>query len=332
MSTTFTLLIIQNESVRKVDLKGQTNTVGRDPSTDILIADPAISRRQFTITHRGDHVAIEMNPQSRYQAVKNGKPAMQLDLYPGERFELGPYKFEIQGQVALPQAERGPLDEDPGGPVQLSLADEEKRIAPRWRAYGEALDKKADQADKAAPPAEVVPLWRRIGLPGAALLVVGFLAYDFLKPEPPPQAAQRDPGPPDLLAVVQPIDCSGPEVCLNRARDLYQVGLKLGEGGMRDLLSLYKSAKHLHRARLALGKEPQKIPELVTQAERAKQALNTEFSDQWFRYSRAVTEGRSEVQLEVMRTLLSVCREDRHSFCQDLDLTYRRLQEQQERE
>lgn len=329
MSTTFTLLIIQNESVRKVDLKGQTNTVGRDPSTDILIPDPAISRRQFTITHRGDHVVIEMNPQSRYQAVKNGKQAMKIELYPGERFELGPYKFEIQGQVALPQAQRGPLDEDPGGPVQLSLAEEEKRIAPRWRAYAEVLEEKAD---KAAPPAEVVPLWRRIGLPGAALLMVGFLAYDFLKPAPPPQAAQRDPGAPDLLAAVQPIDCTGPEVCLNRARDLYLIGIKLGEGGMRDLLSLYKSAKHLHRARLALGTEANRIPELVPQAERAKQALTTEFSDQWFRYSRAAKEEKSEVQLQVLRTLLSVCREDRHSFCQDLELTYKRLEEQQERE
>lgn len=329
MSTTFTLLIIQNESVRKIDLKGSVNTVGRDPSADILIPDPAISRRQFTLTQRGDHVVIEMNPQSRYQAVKNGRSAMQLELYPGERFELGPYKFEIQGQVALPQAQRGPLDEDPGGPVQLSLAEEEKRIAPRWSSHAEAVDEEAKAAAESAP-AEGVPMWRRIGLPGAALLVVGFLAYDLLKPEPPPAPSAAQEALPDLLAAVQPIDCQSPEVCLNRAQELHQIGIKLAESGTRDLLTLYKSAKHLHRARLALGKEPKKIPTLLPQAERARQVLETEFSDQWFRYRRAVTEGQAAVQMEALRTLLSVCREDRHGFCQDLQLTYKRLEEQQE--
>ena len=110
MTTTFSLLIIRNEIVRKVALKDDETTVGRDAKMDILISDPAISRRQFTIIQRGDHIFVEMNPQSRYQAVKGGQPKRQLELYPGERFELGPYRFEIEAHVALPQAQRGPLD------------------------------------------------------------------------------------------------------------------------------------------------------------------------------------------------------------------------------
>ena len=101
MTTTFILLIIQNEVVRRVALKDEETTVGRDAKMDILIADPAISRRQFTITARGDHVYIEMNPQSRYQAVKGGRPQRQLELYPGERFELG----ARYGEGLLPVAE-----------------------------------------------------------------------------------------------------------------------------------------------------------------------------------------------------------------------------------
>lgn len=330
MTTTFSLLIIQNEIVRKVALKADETTVGRDAKMDILIADPAISRRQFTITQRGDHIFVEMNPQSRYQAVKGGQPKRQLELYPGERFELGPYRFELEAQVALPQAQRGPLDEDPGGPVMLSLADEEKRIAPRWRAFAEPAEPIGEAP--AAPPAEVVPTWRRIALPGAALAVVGFLAYDMLRPPPPPPAAADSEKSPDLLAAVQPIDCQGKEVCLNRARDLYQIGIKLGESGTRDLLSLYKSAKQLHLARMALGKDVNQIPELAQRADRAQRELATEFSDLWFRYRRAQSSGQSSgeigAQLQTLRPILRVCREDRHRFCQDQELIYKRLEEQ----
>lgn len=323
MSTTFTLVILLNESVRRVALRSSLMTVGRDPKVDILIPDPAISRRQFTIRQEGDHVLIEMSPQSRYQAVKNGKPAMQLEIYPGERFELGPYKFELQGQVELPAGERGPVDEDPGGPVILSLAQEEKRIAPRWRTHAEPDDAAP------APPPEIVPLWRRLTLPAAVVAVVGFLGYDTLKPAPPPPPAeQRDEAPPDLLAAVQPIDCQGPEACLSRARDAYQIGLKLGKSGTRDLLSLYKSAKQLHLARLALGKDFKKIPDLAEQADRAKQALDTEFSDRWFLYRRAVAQGQLTTQLESLGTILGVCGEERHRFCQNLELVYKRLEDQ----
>lgn len=326
MSTTLTLLIISSEGTRRVPLGDGPTRVGRDPSADVLIADPAISRHQLTLTRRGDHVLVEMSPQSRYQAIKNGKPAMKIELYSGERFELGPYKFELAAQVELPKAQRGPLDEDPGGPVDLGLAQEAERIAPRWRAYAEA--------EAPAPKAqEVVPLWRRIALPVGAALVLGFVAYDFLKPEDASgpqsqlQGVQEDV-PPDLLAAVQPIDCQGPEVCLNRARDLYQIGVKLTESGMRDLLSLYKSAKQLHRARLALGKDVGKIPDLGPRADRARELFNTELSDQWFRYRRAAKEGQLGPQLESLRSILSVCREDRHSFCQSLELTNKRIEEQ----
>jgi hypothetical protein len=324
MSTTLTLLIISSDGTRRVPLGDGPTRVGRDPSADVLIADPAISRHQLTLTRRGDHVLVEMSPQSRYQAVKNGKPAMKIELYSGERFELGPYKFELVAQVELPKAERGPLDEDPGGPVDLGLAQEAERIAPRWRAYAEA-------PKPAPPPQEVVPLWRRIALPAGVALVLGFAAFDFLKPESEP-APQPQPGledaPPDLLAAVQPIDCQGPEACLNRARDLYQIGVKLTESGLRDLLSLYKSAKQLHRARLALGKDTGKIPDLGARADRARELLNTELSDQWFRYRRAAKEGQLVPQLQSLRSILGVCREDRHRFCQSLELTYKRVEEQ----
>jgi hypothetical protein len=323
MSTTFTLLIISSEGTRRVVLGDGPTRVGRDPSSDILISDPALSRHQFTLTRRGDHVLCEMNPQSRYQALKNGRPAMKLELYSGERFELGPYKFELVAEVELPKAQRGLLDEDPAGPVDLGRAQGVERFAPRWRAYAEP------QSEAAPQPAEVVPRWRKIVLPAAVLLVVGVLGYDALKPEEAPakEAPQQAP-PPDLLAAVQPIDCQSPEVCLSRARDLYQVGVKLAESGTRDLLSLYKSAKQLHLARLALGKDTGKLPELAQRADRSKELLRTELSDQWFRYQRAATEGHLIAQLDSLRALLSVCREDRHSFCQSLELTYKRIEEQ----
>jgi hypothetical protein len=328
MNTTFTLLIISSEGTRRVVLGDGPTRVGRDPSADILIADPAISRHQLTLLRKGDHVLCEMNPQSRYQAVKNGRPAMKLELYSGERFELGPYKFELCAEVELPKAQRGLLDEDPGGPVDLLQAHGVERFAPRWRAQTEALGA-ASPAPTVQPP-EVVPRWRKIALPAGVLVVVGFLGYDALKPEAPAstQAAQQQAPPPDLLADVQPVDCQGPEACLNRARDLYRVGVKLAESGTRDLLTLYKSAKQLHLARLALGKDTAKIPDLVQRADRSRELLRTELSDQWFRYQRAASEGQLAPQLESLRTVLTVCREDRHRFCQSLELTAKRVEEQ----
>lgn len=327
MNTTFTLLIISSEGTRRVVLGDGPTKVGRDPSADILISDPAISRHQLTLLRKGDHVLCEMNPQSRYQAVKNGRPAMKLELYSGERFELGPYKFELCAEVELPKAQRGLLDEDPGGPVDLEQARGVDRFAPRWRAQTEAPS--AAAAPAAAQP-EVVPRWRKILLPAGVLLVVGFLGYDALKPEAPgpAQAAQQQEPPPDLLESVQPIDCQGPEACLKRARDLYQVGVKLAESGTRDLLTLYKSAKQLHLARLALGKDVAKIPDLAQRADRSRELLRTELSDQWFRYQRVAGEGQLAPQLESLRTLLTVCREDRHRFCQGLELTAKRVEEQ----
>ena len=333
MNTTFTLLIISSEGTRRVVLGDGPTKVGRDPSADILISDPAISRHQLTLLRKGDHVLCEMNPQSRYQAVKNGRPAMKLELYSGERFELGPYKFELCAEVELPKAQRGPLDEDPGGPVDLEQARGVDRFAPRWRAQTEAPGTTATAATTAAsgPQApEVVPRWRKIALPAGVLLVVGFLGYDVLKPEAPgpAQAAQQQEPPPDLLESVQPIDCQGAEACLKRARDLYQVGVKLADSGTRDLLTLYKSAKQLHLARLALGKDVAKIPDLAQRADRSRELLRTELSDQWFRYQRVAKEGQLAPQLESLRTLLTVCREDRHRFCQGFELTAKRVEEQ----
>lgn len=325
MSTTFTLLIITSEGTRRVVLGDGPTRVGRDPSADILISDPAISRHQLTLLRKGDHVVCEMNPQSRYQAIKNGRPAMKLELYSGERFELGPYKFELSAEAELPKAQRGLLDEDPGGPVDLDQAHGVDRFAPRWRAQPEAPSAAPGQA-----VAEVVPRWRKVALPAAVLLIAGVLGYDTLRPQAagPANAAPQQEPPPDLLEAVQPVDCQGPEVCLNRARDLYRVGAKLAESGTRDLLTLYKSAKQLHLARLALGKDAGKIPDLVQRADRSRELMRTELSDQWFRYQRAASEGQLAPQIESLRTLLTVCREDRHRFCQSLELTGKRIEEQ----
>jgi len=331
MSTTLTLRIHTNEGLRNIPLEARPLRVGRAPESDVMIADPAISRHQLTITPhasaQGIAALFSMNPLSPNQLVKDGRILTEGIIQPGEICFVGSYRFELHATAALPKAAAGPLPEDPAGPIDLRLVEPVERIAPRWRQVNGLLG----GAGAGGPGSEQRQVLRGALLPGAALLVCAALGWVLLGPE----AAHRatDPsemtGPqlPDLFAAMPKLECPDAEACLTRAKDAVQLAAKLRNSGSQDLITAYKIAKQLHRANQALGADADRIPDLPGKCEQARAELATLFSDLYFRLQQARRNDNQREQLAVLKTLRPLCDEDRHAFCTKLELQYRLLKD-----
>jgi hypothetical protein len=291
-----------------------------------LIPDPNISRHQLTVFVRDDHIDVQMNPQSSNQLVKNGHVARTVSLVPGEFFDIGPYRFELEATSELPVAAAGLLPPDPAGPIDIKLAEEMQRLAPRWSTVAGAA---ATASAVVATPTEG-PL-RRALLPLAAVVVAALVAWEYFGSEP--VTSQNDGVQAvaniDLLASVQLPNCHGDEACLNQAHEFFKLGEKLREGGSRDLITLYRIAKQFHRARLALNGHEERLPELKNSYRRARSELATAFTDIQFRFERARTEGDVSRQLAALQAVLALCEEDRLPICTDRERTYQQLRELQ---
>ena len=342
MDISFSLVIAHNDTVRHHPLTRPATRIGRDPSSDILIADPTISRHQLTIERRDETVYVEMNPKSPNVMVRNGCLEMTGELHPGEIFYVGPYRFEIHASTALPEARSRGLHEDPAGPIDLKQLEEGERMAPRWRSASVEVGKGAaagkdgkeasespgiqattDEAPGLSPSA-------RIALMAVLCLLGGYLAYDFMKP---PADEEKLPtvsfSGTDLLAAVKPIACQSPSECLERARDADRIATDLVHSSARDLVTLYKIAKLLHRAQLALGKDADQLPDLKARYTRARAQLQIAFADQAFFYQRALAENQTKEQKQLLQNILPICREDRQPFCQSLELAFQRFPDNQ---
>lgn len=327
MSTTLTLRIFTNEGVRNIPLEARPMRVGRAPESDVMIADPAISRHQLTISPhvsaQGVGALFTMNPHSPNQLVKDGRPLTEGILHSGEICFVGAYRFEIHATASLPQAAAGLLPEDPAGPIDVRLAEPIERIAPRWRQLN-------GRVGDAAAPSSAQAL-RGVLLPTAALLVCAALGWVLLGPDASRRAADasemNEPRIPDLFAAMPKLECPDGEACLARAKDAVQLAAKLRNSGSRDLITAYKIAKQLHRANLALGTDADRIPDLPGKYEQARAELSTLFSDLYFRLQQARRNDNQREQLVVLKTLRPLCDEDRHAFCTKLELQYRLLKD-----
>jgi len=108
----FSVAIFYNDVVRHYLLDQPLTRVGREPSSDIMIADPTISRHQLALELRAESVWVQMNPDSPNVMVCNGRAETAQELYPGQVFYVGPYRFEIHAAAELPEARRQALNED----------------------------------------------------------------------------------------------------------------------------------------------------------------------------------------------------------------------------
>jgi hypothetical protein len=212
-------------------------------------------------------------------------------------------------------------------------------MAPRWRSASVDVGKGAGPAkeskgnggiEAATDEAPGLSPSARIALMAVLLLLGGYLTYDFMKP---PADEEKLPtvsfSGTDLLAAVKPIACQSPSECLERARDADRIATDLIHSSARDLVTLYKIAKLLHRAQLALGKDVDQIPELKARYGRARAQLQVAFADQAFFYQRALAENQTKEQKQLLQNILPICREDRQPFCQSLELAFQRFPDSQ---
>lgn len=327
MATTFSLSIAGANLHRRFELlPGDVSRVGRGLESNILIQDPNISRHQLTLFVRDDHVDVELNPQSSNQLIKNDRPMRSLSLLPGEFFNLGPYRFELEVTADMPRVDLGGLPPDPAGPIDVKLAAEMKRIAPRWSTV-----QSASPAPAAAPTAPGETLLKRVLLPVAATIVACLVAWEYLGDTP--TAVPPTPSLPaaniDLLASVQPPTCHTNQACRNQAHEANALGEKLRESGSKDLITLYRIAKQFHRARLMLAEHDELIPQLRANDRQARTELLTAFTDIKFRFERARAEGDLNRQLAALQAILALCGEDRLSICTNMERIQKQLQEYQ---
>lgn len=329
MSALFCLRVLTSNSTRRFDLMpGDVSSVGRATEANILIPDPNISRHQMTLFVRDDHVYVEVNPQSPNQLVKNGRVAQQENLFPGEFFDIGPYRFELELKPIEVVADlTGRLPPDPAGPIDIRLASEVQRIAPRWSTVGRDAARTADEQQ--VKPAETQGLVRRLGLPAAAAVTMAMLAWLFVfradaGDSDAAEAARADG---DLLASVKAPACRSDDACLIQARDSVQLAEKLRQSGARDLITLYRTAKQLRLAQQALGDRDDRLPNLKASAQRAHKELMTAVADQQFQLRRAREENDIYRQLSTLQTMLGLCAEDRVPFCTDYERAYQQIRE-----
>lgn len=326
MSTTLSLRISGSGTIQTVQLQDGLSRLGRDPSNDILIADSAISRQQATLQTETSAeslgVYVTMNPGSPNTMIKGAQPMREGWILPGESFQIGPYRFELIAEAKVPDARGAVLPTDPAGPVDLHLVLDAERIAPRWQ--------KSKEGDDAAAGAAVKRARRSLLLLLGVGLIAGSAAWFFLEET---QTAGGENGmaslgqAPDPLEAVPKLECQDKDACLRRAQDSFALAKKLRETGGRDLVTVYKIAKHMHRAYQTLGDDVDRIPELPSRYEQARTELMTMFSDLYFRYRQAKRNDNPTDQLAILKALQPLCDEDSHRFCNSLEMSVRLLQE-----
>lgn len=333
MGITFSVAIVCGDTVRHYALEQAVTAIGRDAASDILIADPTISRHQLSLELRPDCVWVTMNPSSPNVMVRNGRAQMEDAVYPGEFFFVGPYRIEIHASAELPQARPRALDEDPAGPIDPAQLKEGERIAPRWRSMSaepESEELHAKLPEAATDEAPSLSLGMRIALVGVLCVLGGYLIYDLTRDPPPAQAgAAATLADVDLLAVVKPISCQNSTECMDRAKDAHRIAVELIQGSARDLVTAYKIAKLLHRAQLVLGRDIDRIPDLKVRYTRARNNLRIIFADHAFYYQRAILEDQVKEQKQILQNILPICREDRQPFCDSLEQAYQRFPEKE---
>ena len=326
MSTKFSLRIIGPNSNRRFELvPGDISHVGRAVEANILIADPNISRQQFVLHAQEDHVDVAMNPQSPNRLIKNGQTVVSADWYPGEYFDIGPYRFELEATDELPVAPPTGLPPDPAGHVDVKLALEVNRIAPRWSTVvpvDEAIDQGKQNVERNS--------LKKVSLAVALMVVSVIIGLEFLS-DGSSGGDLFDPAkvkpPEDVMDLVKPPSCQSPDACLNVAKESYQVAEKLRVSGARDLPTLYKIAKSYRRSVLALQGHTDRLPKLQEHEQSSRRILQTALDDLLFKMERARAEGDAMRQFSAVQTLLTLCAEDPLRSCTDWERTGRQLQE-----
>lgn len=309
-----TLIVTRGGEIRRHPIReGRPMVVGRGSDVDILVADVSISRQQFTVRPAGDALEFEVSPQSRNQVLLNGRPIQRGTLRPGDRLSVGYCSFELAAEAEVPEIRPARVPPDPAGHIDLSLAEEEQRIAPRWMASVEdAKDQQRKKERAQAGPKKPRTLLEKMALPAMLVLLAG-LGYIYYRRTQTVEALQP-PERLDLFADVPPIDCGDPEECFNRAKRAYELGVKLSEQSGADPATLYKAARQFQMATVALKGQMLRLPELQPRFKAARQRVIEAFEDARLRLVRAQQEGNASAALAAIEEQLALLQDSKHPY------------------
>jgi hypothetical protein len=92
-----TLVLFEGERVaRTFRLQGTTTTIGRLPTSDVVIEDPAASRSHARIDRGADGFAL-IDLGSTNGTLLNGEPVTEHPLRDGDRITIGQTELEFRG-------------------------------------------------------------------------------------------------------------------------------------------------------------------------------------------------------------------------------------------
>lgn len=102
----------------------KTVTIGRDPSCDLPIDDPYVSRKHCQVVFRGDHFTV-IDLGSLNKTVVKGKQYIQKNLTPGSQLNLGQtrLRFVWDGSIQW-RREHGAVEEPPEDEDQIAPGSE----------------------------------------------------------------------------------------------------------------------------------------------------------------------------------------------------------------
>jgi hypothetical protein len=312
-----TLIVTRGGEVKRFPVRAERpQVVGRGQDVDILVADVSISRHQFTIVHAGDSVDLEVSQGSRNQVLLNGRPVQTCKVRPGDRLSVGYCSFELAAESEIPVARAARVPRDPAGPIDEALAEEERRIAPRWMASIEdaEAEKKRKEREARERAGKQRPLTERMAVPAALVLLAGLGGFYYWKTQTGEQVSLEAPERLDLFADPPPVGCNDPEECFGRAKRSYELGLKLAEQSGADPATLFKAARQFQVASLALKGQNYRLPELQPRYEAARKKVITAFEDARLRLIRAQQEGNPSAALTAIDEQVALLQGSKHPY------------------
>jgi len=99
---------VQPTDLQEVPLGPRGLTIGRDPSNDLVLDDPNISRFHAVINRAGDDVVLR-DLSSRNGTRIDGEVVSTASLSPGAQIAIGGYRLTFTGTSLIPRDDRGAL-------------------------------------------------------------------------------------------------------------------------------------------------------------------------------------------------------------------------------
>src|SRR5688572_14090646 len=99
-----------------IDVSGDRTLLGRDPSADLVVNDPSVSRRHALIERRPEGFVV-LDQRSANGTFLNNQRVEQALLQGGQQLRLGAVSFEVRLPGGAPVATAGTVSPHAGVPA-----------------------------------------------------------------------------------------------------------------------------------------------------------------------------------------------------------------------